>query len=165
MGLKITISEIVEESIVDDAIDDTSDDGYADRYNEEEDDETCVVLTSYTVKDCKRVTEDISGRNEFLSKYICGVELNGRFSIADPSKERLSVNELFEWYKKPAHEKEAYKKIDICYLDVNNQEYDRITFNKAFVVNYFEKGTLDTGTIEFKAFIRNFDKTEEAVKV
>ena len=53
----------------------------------------------------------------------------------------------------------------MSYRDVNNVEYKSVTFKKAFMVKYWEKGVNKKGTIGFCALIRSFDKTEEAIRV
>ena len=161
MALRITISEIGEENLKD-ALGNPDDD--LDWDDEAEENETGIVLTDHTVVNCKHIVEDMPGRNEFLSKYIQAIEISGRYNVADPTKERENVKVLFDWYKKTARDKEAYKKIEVSFRDVNNVEYKSVTFEKAFIVDGRRKGSNKEGIIEFFTLIRSFDEVEEAVR-
>ena len=107
-------------------------------------------------------------QNLFLSQSIEAIELHGRYNIADPSnehtKEHKNVSTLFKWFKQPAQKEEAYKRIEVSFRDVHDEEYKNIVFKKSFVVEYQEEASNKTGTIEFYALIRSFDEVEDAVR-
>ena len=128
-------------------------------------DENLIILTNFTVKDCIKVTEDVEGRNEYLSKNINGVEISGRYSIFDHNQETIDIGELFEWYKKTAHEKESFRKIVVQFMDVNNVVYDELIFEKAFIVEFHKEYSIQMGNVEYYAFLRKFEDAEPAVKV
>ena len=164
MALKLTITEIGEQlpNTTELNLDLEPIPSWGDDDNTNDESEAGIVLTDHTIYNCKSIIEDIPGRNLFLSRYINAIELNGKYNIADPTKERKNVNHLFEWFKKTAQEEETYKKIEVSFRDVNNEEYKNIVFEKCFMVNYLEKGSNKEGTVEFYAFIRNFDELETA---
>jgi len=124
-----------------------------------------IVLTDFTIKQYELVQDDIQGKNEYLSRNIIGIELNGEFSANDNCAEAKEVNLLSRWSKITAHEKDAYRKVEVKLADANNEVYDTILFEEAFLVTYAENYNFDTSMVEFDAFIRDFDDTEIAVKI
>ena len=109
-----------------------------------------------------RKVEDIPGRNEFLARNVNSLELNGKYSIYDVSKESLEVNKLARWYKVTPHEESCYRKLELILKDNNDEEYDSLTFEKAFMVDYSEVFNFERSTIDFYALIREFK--EEILK-
>ena len=117
-----------------------------------------INLTDFTIENHVRKVEDIPGRNEFLARNVNSLELNGKYSIYDVSKESLEVNKLACWYKVTAHEESCYRKLEFILKDNNDDEYDSLTFEKAFMVDYSEVFNFERSTIDFYALIREFNE-------
>ena len=134
-------------------------------YDEIINDENIIILTKFTIKDCIKITEDVEGKNEYLSKNINGIEITGKYNIANANQETEDIGELFEWYKKTAHEKESYRKITVEFSDVSGNIYDGFVFEKAFIVEFKEEYSHKMGSIEYYAFLRKFEDAEPAIEV
>jgi len=163
MGLRITISEIAEENAEIERKNLNDELGFDD--DEERDEAGAIILTSHTVKNCKGVVEDVPGKSIFASRAVNAIELSGIFNIADQSQEHANVCALFDWFKTVSHDKRTYKKIEVSRRTGGNVEYENITFDRAFVVDYKENASIKHGTVEFGVFVRRFEDDEEAVEV
>lgn len=115
-----------------------------------------INLTDFTIEDFVRKVEDIQGKNEYLARNINSLELFGKYSVFDESLESLEVNKLAQWAKVTAHEKSVYRKLELTLKDNNDEPYDSLAFEKAFVVEYSEDYDFKRGTIEFYVLIREF---------
>ena len=157
MGLRITISEIVDDE--NKAVSEITNDEFGvNRSDEEDENEGAIVLTGHTVTEVRNLSETVPGRNGTQTKSVNAMQINGMFNVADQSKEQSNMTVFFDWHKRPAHDKKAYKRIPVSHRTGGDIEVDNITFDKAFVVSYKEKATNKKGTIEFVAVIRRFDE-------
>jgi len=157
MGLKITISEIIDEENEISTVR-QDDEPELDWDDEEVEEETDVVLTGHTVTSVRNIVEDVFGRNMEQSRAVNAIEICGKFNIADRSKEHSNLFVFFDWFKRASHNSETYKRIEVSQRTGGNIEYENVTFEKAFVVSYWEKGTNKKGTVEFQAIIRRFNE-------
>ena len=159
MGLKIKISEIAEENAKVENVNLGDEINWDDK---EQDEPGATILTAHTVKNCRGIVEDVPGRSIFASRAVNAIELSGIFNVADPSQEHMDVFVLFDWFKRASHDTETYKRIEVSRRTGGNVEYENITFERAFVVDYLEKGTNKKGMVEFEALIRKVEETEES---
>ncbi len=138
MGARIIISEI-------DAQEQTES---LDKLNQD------IILTDFSIlKIVKKVVE--AENDDFLTKNIYGFELFGKYNIYDKSSECLAVDKFSDWAKLTAHEEKVYKTVNVLFTDNNNQPYDTISLEKAFVVQYKERCKHTDSIIEYYAFIKN----------
>lgn len=124
-----------------------------------------ISITDFTIIDYKKVIEDIEGKNEFLSRNITAIELFGKYSLFDESKEAEEVNKISIWSKFTSHEEEAYKRVEISLSDNIGNIYETIIFEKAFLISYYEKQSKKKGLLDYYTFIRKIDDTESAIKI
>jgi hypothetical protein len=161
MRLKFTISDIIDESAkAESAVQSGS---IADEIEEEESNVGVLTLTEHTVKFCESTVEDLRGRGINRPGNVVGLKLNGVYSIADQGGEQLSVIALFNWFKIPAQYRETYMRVELSSWYGSGAKYEDIVFEKAFVVSFSEKGSTESGVVEFSIFIRRFVESTAAL--
>jgi hypothetical protein len=122
-----------------------------------------VKLTDFSIYEYKKRVDEIKGDNEYISKHLKGIEIFGKLNVHDTNEEKGEVNKLSQWSKKSAIEEVAYGEVIVEFYDVNNKNHNMFNMKKAFVLEYEETFDLKEGKQFFYVYIREFDRTEEAV--
>lgn len=126
-----------------------------------EDNSTIIVLTNHSIKNYKMLSEEPEGRNEYLSGPMQGLELNGKIDIYDKSGELLELKKLSDWAKKTAHEKDVYRKTVLEFSSNTSEQYETVTLQKAFIVEYIQGFDGIKGVGTFRILLRSIDNMEE----
>lgn len=162
MSVKLTITNIeeiknlgIDENVVSDVKTDN---------NEIVKNENIINLTEHTILKYKKRLDNMGTENEYLSGEVLGIELTGTVDVYDRSGEILDMKNLSLWAKDIAHEKQCYRDLLIETGDSNNNIYDSLHTEKAFIVKYIENFKGKKGVGEFYTFIRTLDKLEDLIK-
>ncbi len=87
------------------------------------------------------------------------MEIVGRVGMGEPTVE------LYLWSLLPTSDSKAYRNVQLQILGVNAQVLREVTFPNAFVVDYYESFSTDSGAGVFNIYLKQKKDKNDVVKV
>jgi hypothetical protein len=87
------------------------------------------------------------------------LEISGRIGMGEPTVE------LYSWSLLPTSDSNAYRSVEVKITGQNSQVLRKLTFEKAFVVDYSESYSKDSGAGMFSIFLKQKKDKNDVIKV
>ncbi len=112
----------------------------------------CIESLSFRVD----TPNDSNARCDDVGKIL---EITGQIGMGEPTVE------LFSWSLLPTSDSKAYRSVEILITGQNSQVLRKLTFEKAFVVDYNESYSKGSGAGMFSIFLKQKKDKNDVIEV